>query len=226
MNRHEEQFKQGHPRPTAVLLPARWCRRQWSHIGFKLFSVGLASVVLLLVFRAWSETASHNVWNRWMANFQLSGFTRSNPNAQFGYRRNKEKYRDTEPLPAYLGDGRAELGDYSIRVFDPITRATLRTDFHLSGLTSLSDESTFRDFMVCNRRFFREQVAVVLRTHNFDDLAAPDLDLLGRKIVARVNRSLGERVLKSAKLKEFSLYEATDCSGFVLLEPGEGHEGP
>lgn len=226
MNRHKEQFEQGHPRSAVTLLPTRWCRGPRSHIVLKLFWVGLASAVLLLVFRAWSESAGQNVWNRWMANFQLSGFTRSNPDATFGHRRQKAEYRDTEPLPAYLGDGRAELGDYSIRVFDPITRATLRTDFHLSGLTSLRDESTFRDFMACNRRFFREQVAVVLRTHHFDGLAAPDLDLLGRKIVARVNRSLGERVLKSAELKGFSLYEATDCSGFVLLEPGEGYGTP
>ncbi len=151
-------------------------------------------------------------------NFQFSGS--GSPTGGRTRTRRKNRFVDPKPLPAYLGEGRAELGDYSVRVFDPLTQSTLRTDFRLEGTTSLEDEASFERFMGRNHRFFREQVAVVLRTHHRHELAQPDLKLLGRKIVARVNRSLGEPVLKSAEIKGFSVYESVDRSGFVRREPG------
>lgn len=131
-----------------------------------------------------------------------------------------------EPLPAYLGDGKAELGEYCVHIFDPITQSEMRTEFRLEGTTSYGDEASFHRFMRCNHRFFREQVAVVFRMHNLDELVAPDLNLLGRKIVARVNRSLDQPVLRSAQVKDFGVYESIDRSGFALLDRDEGDGMP
>ncbi|MDY0165984.1 MAG: hypothetical protein RBS80_05530 [Thermoguttaceae bacterium] len=208
-----------------LFRPARWCRQQWPFLWFKALSAGIVVVVLFSVFGSWSGCSARRSWENWLDNFRFSGSSMKNPHAKFGAQRTRDP-SDREPLPTYLGDGKAELGDYSIRVFDPITQSELRTDFRLEGMTSLGDQTSFEQFMRCNRRFFREQVAVVLRTHNLDDLTDPDLNLLGRKIVARVNRSLGERVLKSAEIKNFALYESINQSGFVLWEPEEASGVP
>ncbi len=219
MSPRNKQVPNVSPLVVTLFIPARWCRRQWPHIWFKLAVAGILSVGLLSLFGTWSGFAGQRSWDNWLANLQFSGSGTRRPKAQS---KSKLEFSDKEPLPAYLGDGKAELGDYSIRVFDPITRSVLRTDFRLEGSTSLGDEASFQQFMRCNRRFFREQVAVVFRSHNLDDLASPDLKLLGRKIVARVNRSLGERMLKSAEIKDFSLYESMDHSGFVPWEAEAG----
>lgn len=224
MTQHSKPSRQIPPIVKRLFLPVRWCRRQWPHLWFKaLFA--LAALALLLSSSPWAGGVNKRSWENWLENFQFFDSGSKNPHARFGMQRRRELH-DTEPLPAYLGDGKAELGEYSIRVFDPITQGELRTDFRLEGTTNLGDEASFAHFMRGNRRFFREQVAVVLRTHNLDELADPDLNLLGRKIVARVNRSLGERLLKSAEIKDFALYESLDRSGFVLWEPEAGDGMP
>ncbi len=209
----------------ALFGPVRWWRRQWANVWFKIVSMTLVSIILVLVFGTWSGCATQNSWENWLANFRFRGMGSSKASTKLSDSR-QAVLRDTGPLPAYLGDGRAELGDYSVCVFDPITQSTLRTDFRLEGATTLGDEASFRQFMQCNGRFFREQVAVVLRMHNLDELAKPDLDLLSRKIVARVNRSVGEKVLDSAKIKDFSLHESIDRSSFIPFESGEGERVP
>lgn len=177
-------------------------------------------MVAVSVVGAWSGCASQRSWENWLANMQFGGSGARSASAR-AKSSQKPISAVKEPLPAYLGEGRAELGDYSVRVFDPITQSSLRTDFRLEGQTHLGDEAAFKDFMGRNRRFFQEQVAVVLRTHNPDELASPDLSLLGRKIVARVNRTLGRRVLESVQVKDFALYESMESSGFALWDGGE-----
>ena len=223
MRQHRRQPGRIPPFVNRLFLPARWCRRQWPHLWFKGLSALAALAMLLSAFGPWGAHMNKRSWENWLENFQSFGSGARNPHARFGRERRRE-LRDTEPLPAYLGEGKAELGEFSIRVFDPITQGELRTDFRLKGTTNLGDEASFAHFMRGNRRFLREQVAVVLRTHNLDELADPDLNLLGRKIVARVNRSLGKRVLKSAEIRDFALYESIDRSSFALWEPdlGEG----
>lgn len=213
------------PALLALFGPVRWWRRQWASFGFKIVSVTLVSIALVLLFGTWSGCTKQNSWENWLANFRFRGMGGSKSSMGLGDSR-RAMLRDMGPLPAYLGNGRAELGEYSVCVFDPITQSTLRTDFRLEGATKLGDEASFQQFMQCNGRFFREQVAVVLRTHNLDELAKPDLDLLSRKIVARVNRSLGQKVLESAKIKDFALHESIDRSSFIPFESGEDEGMP
>ena len=214
--------------PSALIVlfgPIRWWRRQWVHTWFKVASTVLISAFLLLIVGTWSGCDTSSSWENWLANFRFRGAS-SGRSSSGGSGKQRAMAGDKMPALNYLGNGRAELGDYSICVFDPITQSTLRTDFKLEGATKLGDEATFQQFMERKGRFFREQVAVVFRTHNLDDLATPDLDLLGRKIVARVNRSLGEKVLESAKIKNFCLSESIDRSGFVPHDLAREHRMP
>jgi len=213
------------PALTALFGPIRWWRRQWVHTWFKVASTVLISIVLILILGMWSGCEKRSSWEEWLANFRFRGAP-SGRSSSGGRDQRHATARDKMPPLTYFGNGRAELGDYSICVFDPITQSTLRTDFKLEGATKLGDEATFQQFMERNGRFFQEQVAVVFRTHNLDDLESPDLDLLGRKIVARVNRSLGEKMLESAKIKNFCLSESIDRSGFVPHDLAREHRMP
>jgi len=144
-------------------------------------------------------------WREWLANFKFP---------------TSGSYRLGHPTSAktnlaYLGDGKAKLGKYSITVFDPIAGSTFRTNFRLEGQTNCADEGSFKRFMQSNNRFFREQVMVTVRNCEPPDLIDPDLKLLEKKLVSRVNRALGHRFLKTADIKEFSLIEATVNSSFV-----------
>ncbi len=197
-------------------------RRRWPGVGGRLALAATAVLALLLLFGFGARSDGRRSWDNWLTNFRFSGLGSRQGGARTRTQR-KRQFADPNPIPAYLGEGRAELGDYSVRVFDPVTRSTLRTDFRLQGRTSLENEASFERFMRRNHRFFREQVEVVLRTHRGHELTQPDLNLLGRKIVARVNRSLGGRVLESAEIRDFSVYESVDRSGFI---PWEGQADP
>jgi len=160
------------------------------------------------VLGAWIACNRSTSWQDWLANMKfLPGSS--------GLSKKAARPEDLPKELAYLGDGRAELGDYSIRVFDPITGTTLRTDFRLEGLTACAAEDKFAQFMKGNHRFIREQVMVTVRNCQPHDLVDPDLRLLEKKVVSRVNRALGRRFLKSAHIKNFYLLESTDNSVFV-----------
>lgn len=119
------------------------------------------------------------------------------------------------PPLSYLGKGRVELGEFHVRVFNPADAATLETEFRLEGQTVCEDQASFEDFLRANHRFVREQVAVGLRACRAGELLDPDLPLLQRKLVSRVNRALGRKFLKSLDIKDYAVYESRDHAGFT-----------
>jgi len=126
---------------------------------------------------------------------------------------------------AYRGDGQANLGKYSIKVFDPITRVTLWTSFRVEGTTACDDQSSFEEFLNSDYRLFREQVMVAIRNNDVRHFRTSQLRLLEKKLMARVNRSLGKRFLKSVEIKNLALSESTGNSGFVPIDP-DADAGP
>jgi len=161
----------------------------------------------------WVVLGRPNVWRDWLAKMKLSG---SNNTGTVG---RKACRKAKAAKLAYFDDGRAELGQFSIRMFDPLTRTTLRTDFRLEGRTVCPDKQAFDHFMQSNHRLFREQVMVTLRNCQPEELADPDLRLLGRKLVARVNRALDRQFLKSVEFKDFALFESVENAAFVQHQP-------
>ncbi len=164
---------------------------------------------------AWLTLGRPASWDEWLA-----GMNRSAARSKHRHRTIGQPDAAAAKL-TYLGEGRAELGDFSIRIFQPITRSTLRADFSLEGKTACADRDAFDKFIRSNHRFLREQVMVTVRNCESDDLVDPDLQLLEKKLVSRVNRALGRRFLESAQIKEFCLYESVESSAFVPREhPG------
>lgn len=181
-------------------------KRRWP---FPVATVVVIMGLWVTLLGAWLAFGRPTSWRDWLANvsFRTTGTRHSG---------SKVGQRDQGGMKlAYLGDGKAELGQYSIKIFDPVSRATLRTDFRLEGRTACEDGNAFQQFMKRNHRFFREQVMVTVRNCGPDDLTEPSLQLLEKKVVSRVNRALGRRFLESAEIKDFFLYESVDNSVFV-----------
>ena len=116
----------------------------------------------------------------------------------------------------YLGEGRVDLGDHSVKVFQPGRRIGFRTDFHLEGRSTFDAPEAFDRFFASNHRRVREQVMVVLRGSPPEDLADPALTLLRRRLVAQVNRTVGFTFLESVDIQGFTLHELVGDATFVL----------
>ena len=187
------------PKPPSPRKRRRWLRATLliSFIGLWLTGLG-----------TWFVLREPDDWGSHLVNLEFS----KAGSALFG----SKKARGEAEL-TYFGDGKAELGDFSIKIYDPVTGASLKSDFHLEGNTVFDDKEGFDEFMLSNRRLFREQITVAMRTCNVNDLADPNLKLIEKKLVSRVNRAMGRSVLKSVRITDHSLYESAN-NVFVPIE--------
>jgi flagellar basal body-associated protein FliL len=101
----------------------------------------------------------------------------------------------------------ADLGDFSVTIFQPASNTTLRIDFHLFGAIRVDDEGEFKSRMEEHKHRFRDQVLVTIRSSDVADLADPGLGLIKRKILAKTNETLGKPLLRSVIFSEFSFIE-------------------
>ena len=177
----------------------------------------LAELSLILVGACVSAKTQYG-WQQWVTG-RKSSTTRSHRSNRFNIVTAKERKKRAKVT--YLGEGRADLGGYSIRIFDPITETILRTDFRLEGRTTCTSEDEFRRFMLGNRRLIREQVMFGMRACDFAELADPDLKLLGKKLASRVNRGVGRRFLESVTITDYEPYESVDKLTYQPIEVAE-----
>ncbi len=187
------------PEPSSPKKRRRWLRTllACSFIGLWLAALG-----------TWFALRESGQWGDWLVDMEFS----KTGSALFGM---KKAHRASDLT--YFGDGKADLGDFSIKIYDPLTRTSMKSDFHLEGNTVFDDQEGFSQFMESNHRLFREQVTVTMRSCNVNDLANPDLKLLEKKLVSRVNRAIGRSVLKSVRIMNHSLYESAN-NVFVPVE--------
>jgi hypothetical protein len=177
--------------------------RHWLAAACALLAPGLFLAVL-----GWTGYQHRRTWLDWLENLQPADAAPAGRDGRFG--------RQATGLPGvdYLGDGRVSLGDFSIRTFDPLTKRTLRSEFRLEAQTPLTDEAAFLQAMQGNLRLMREQVMVAVRTSSLDELTDPTLTVLEKKIVSRINRVLGRRLLDSARIRDFDLSESVEQSSY------------
>jgi hypothetical protein len=177
----------------------------------------LLLLIPILVLSLWGAITQRNTWQDWLSKLKpafSSGLGIGSKSDKTGSRSEVE-----EGTFDYLGEGVARLGEYSIKVFDPVSKCTLRTDFRLEGKTTCEHAGEFDDFKRRRHRFFQEQVMIAIRNSELDDLTDPKRTMLSKKLIARVNRALDERFLDSVVFKEFYLFESVDNSGFVQWQP-------
>jgi len=208
---------------TRAASSARRSRPKSSSVAWRRTRVlAIAFVFWAIVAALWLNLSGRKTWQSWMnfdAMTEQSGGELGE--VQAGHRR----AADVPPL-SYLGNGRVELGEYNVRVYDAAAQATLQTEFRLEGETACGSQGSFQEFLQSNHRFFREQVAVGLRACSGGELLDPDLPLLERKLVSRVNRALGRKFLKSLDIKDYvacESYDPTDDT-HVVSQAGDGRQ--
>lgn len=175
----------------------------------------VAVLVPLALLAVLGVCAGRQYWRQWLSRPHPSPDASTCMSSRLGCR---------PGVPAdmqYEAEGRAHLGEYSVDLYDPASRTTLRADFALSGETTCAEQKRFERWIARHGRFLREQVMVTVRNGDLKELSGPKQAVLGRKLVARVNRSLGEPFLKSVTFKNFVLYESVRNSDFVLREEGD-----
>jgi len=192
-------------------------RRYRRGIAWKIVAIVLVLVaeVSLVLIGTCVDPETRYAWKEWVTSGlrAATGSEKTSPGGQMSGRYGL----DVEVT--YLGNGEADFGEYTIEVFDPMTETILRTDFRLKACTTCVSEDEFDRFMQRNRQFFREQVMIAVRTCRFDELATPDLELLGKKLTSRVNRAIGRPFLKSASIADYQPMASVDNSPFYSVVP-------
>ena len=100
-----------------------------------------------------------------------------------------------------------DLGEYTVTSFQPISNTTLRIDFHLFGTIASKDIDAFNTAMEGNIHRLRDQVIVTVRSSELTDLTDAGLGLIKRKILEKVNRTLGRPFLEMVVFSDFSFIE-------------------
>lgn len=100
-----------------------------------------------------------------------------------------------------------ELGQFSVTSFQPSSEVTLRIDFSLFGTVTEDNESQFLTRLERSKNRVREQVIVTVRNAELTDLTDPGLGLIKRRILTKVNRTLGKPLLRTVVISEFSFVE-------------------
>ncbi len=178
-----------------------------------------ASVILpVALLTVLGVCAGRQYWQQWHRRPESFAQGLGNEPTRLGHR------PETPADMRYEADGCAHLGDYSVKLYDPANGTTLRADFTLSGETDCADRASFDGWIARHGRFLREQVMVTVRNSNLKELSGSKQEALERKLVARVNRSLGKPFLKSVRFKSYVLYESVRNSDYVLWEGADGRE--
>ncbi len=100
-----------------------------------------------------------------------------------------------------------ELGDFDVTAFQPISQTTMRITFQLYGTIHEDYEREFNELKADNDRRLSEQMIAVIRGASVTDLTDPNLDLIRRKLLDKVNKTIGKQLIKSVIIPEFSYVE-------------------
>lgn len=100
-----------------------------------------------------------------------------------------------------------DLGEFAVTSFQPLSGTTIRIDFHLFATVAADDNEDFNAAMQESRHRIRDQVIVILRSSDLEDLTDAGLGLIKRKILEKTNRTLGRPFLKTTIFSDFSFIE-------------------
>ncbi len=161
---------------------------------------------------------NQDVWREWIHQLARAGFGSRNSPGGLG------SLAPREPTVVYYGPQHLSLGDFSVYIYDPVTRVMLRADFRLDSTADCEDRQAFEAFVAMYQRLVREQVMVAIRNASLEELTDPEQTLLKRRILAQVNLMLGKTFLKSIEVKNFSLWESVDFMSFLPYQPPQAQQ--
>jgi len=158
---------------------------------------------------------TRHTWGEWIRRLAMGGFGGTGGVSTLG------AIAPREPTVVYYRPGQLSLGDFSISMYDPVTRSTLRADFRLEAHAQCENRQAFEAFVLMHHRLVRDQVMAAVRNASLEELTDPEHRLLKRRILSQVNRTLGQPFLKAVDLKNFSLWESVDQMSFLPYQPSQ-----
>ena len=99
------------------------------------------------------------------------------------------------------------LGDFNMSAFQPLSSTTIRIDFKLWGIVAVDETGDFREQYDANENRIREQILIIMRSADIDDLSEAGLGLIKRKILDKTNHLLSKPFLQSVLFSNFSFVE-------------------
>ena len=127
------------------------------------------------------------------------------PEKEKGEKHAKSQEAKTESSPSDQAE--ADLGQFTIMAFQPVSGTTLRITVHVFGVVLQSDTESFALRMKEIQHRFRDQVIMTFRGAEPNDLADAGLGLLKRTILEKTNTMLGKPLLKMVIFSDFSFVE-------------------
>ncbi|MCA9271252.1 MAG: hypothetical protein KDA41_22370 [Planctomycetales bacterium] len=114
---------------------------------------------------------------------------------------------DLDPAATDEPTVEVDLKEYSVTAYQPLSNTTLRIDFHLYGAVAESKTEKFNTLFTGNENRLKEQVIITIRGSEITDLTDAGLGLVKRKLLDKVNRTIGEPLVNSIIISEFSFVE-------------------
>jgi len=112
---------------------------------------------------------------------------------------------ETPEIPEELTE--VDLGEFAVTSYQPIAGTSLRIDFHLFGTVAAKDQEEFEAAIEGNLHRIRDQIIVIVRSSELEDVTDAGLGLIKRKILEKTNRSLGKPFLQAVVFSDFSFIE-------------------
>jgi flagellar basal body-associated protein FliL len=100
-----------------------------------------------------------------------------------------------------------DLGEFTVTSYQPISGTSLRIDFRLFGTVAANDREEFDTAIGEQLHRIRDQVIVIVRSSELNDVTDAGLGLIKRKILEKTNRSLGKPFLQAVIFSDFSFIE-------------------
>lgn len=100
-----------------------------------------------------------------------------------------------------------ELGSYNVTRFNPGTNTTLAIDFEVFGTVLAEDAPEFEHRFEKSKARVREQVTLTMHGAESADLTDAGLGLLKRQILEKINRAMGQPLLKEVLFSKFNFVE-------------------
>ncbi len=123
-----------------------------------------------------------------------------------------EEQRTLEELEGQLADDSVEtvekdLGTFHVTTYQVATNTTWSIDFHLYVLVAKEDEQEFDTLYAQTQNRIRESVLVIIRGSEIKEFADAGLGLIKRRILTKVNATLGKPLVRGVVITEFSFFE-------------------
>ncbi len=117
-----------------------------------------------------------------------------------------------EELEGQLPDDSVEtvekdLGTFHVTTYQVATNTTWSIDFHLYVLVAKEDEEEFDTLYAQTQNRIRESVLVIVRGAEIKEFADAGLGLIKRRILTKVNATLGKPLARGVVITEFSFFE-------------------